>query len=1215
MTLFSPDELTFVERCQGYLERLVRAVDLAELDQYSADLFQALLPEHQSTVVWNDEQEATTSLTHATSSLSQHHVVTEPEHDRVVFALRATGHLLGSVTVTPGDLTPAQIAGIKLVTSVMALTHSTLTHPVPSALEQRKARLRPALERLRDAVTMEPLLHDLCALLRSVLPFRVVACLLRYRNSVWLEMSYINSGDVAEVPRLYWRLDAGLISAVITSKQSLYAEDYVTECQRRGIAPLTANSPTPIFAWMGAPLYSNKELFGAMITYSDVPDVRLSADDQALFAWVVTEMAGPIRSAQRYERAAEEARQRDALNRIARAINSSLDPDAVLRLIVERAPILLHAEESSLLLLDKQTGELVFRCVANPSGHQLVGQRIPPGQGIAGHVAATGQASIINDTRSDGRFYREFDSENGFTTRSILAVPLRGVDGIKGVIEVLNRRDNAPFTDYDRGLLEALADQAVIALENARRFASVDQALTERLYELDRSNARLYTILRASNVLRSARQLELLLPELATLLSKSSGFTSTTIFLTQRNDTGQSYLVQVARSGGGQAVVPEQIALEAFETMLCSAATRGRITYLVEGTPPPAPPEAPAPEDHAPQRQRWQANDRIWCKLFDHHGALLGALGFDDPEDGLRPDTVQVQILEILTNQVATAIENAELYAAQQVNLNRMLALNGLGQAINTSLRSPEQIYAFTTHGMQELSEARWARVFLFHATNQELQAKFHTGAQPVDQQRVLHLAQRAIATRRPQKQAHSEAEAREGILALPLPGTLKPAGAICMGYRQSVPEAAEIETLILFASQAARAVEHLHLLDVIRQGRDQLASIMASTREGMLLVNQQQQIAVANASFLHLAGTAAWSPGIETPEALDGMRLDALLALWQHNVEALPDEFDLLAQGMAAVARGDEPAAYGQLQNCIRGARFLEWSVLRVATSETVRYQASPGQLMSPHAILVTMRDTTAAKEAEELRSELTNMMVHDLRSPLTSIITSIDMVLRGRFHPGKPAIQHEILSISYDSAQKLLAMVTLLLDISRLEDGKMPLEYMTLAVADLVRRVLDQMHVIAETKEISFKLELDPQAQTLVGDDELIQRVFQNIIDNALKFSPSRSHITLQARRINGTELNLMKSVVPDDQAPQIDPTAAIEFAIRDTGTGIKLADQERIFSRFAQAGTRRKTGSGLGLAFCKLVVEAHGGQIWVESSPEQGSTFFFTLPTAAR
>src|SRR5690606_3648266 len=104
---------------------------------------------------------------------------------------------------------------------------------------------------------------------------------------------------------------------------------------------------------------------------------------------------------------------------------------------------------------------------SGPAGNQLLGQRVPAGEGVAGFVASSGEPSIVNDTQADGRFYGVLDGSTGFKTRSILAVPLRAIDGVKGVLEVLNRRDNAPFTDSDRDLLEALADQATIALENA----------------------------------------------------------------------------------------------------------------------------------------------------------------------------------------------------------------------------------------------------------------------------------------------------------------------------------------------------------------------------------------------------------------------------------------------------------------------------------------------------------------------------------------------------------------------------------------------------------------------------------------------------------------------------------------------------------------------------------------------------------------------------
>ena len=569
-------------------------------------------------------------------------------------------------------------------------------------LEQRKAALRSRLDQLRTLDTLTSLLPKLCRLVRDTIGFANVGIMLRYRGSDWLELAYLCLGDEEMVPGIFQQ-EGSVGLCRVGSGERLLIDGYV-RCAVESAEPLFAH---PIHATMGAPLCAQEGTFGLLFACSTEPDQPTDADNLALFTWLSSEVGPVVRMVQRYVWAIEEIAWREALINMTHAINASLDPEAVLTLILERAPALLNAEASSLLLLDPATGELVFHYAVGPIGPQLVGLRIPPGAGIAGHVVRTGQAILVNDTSGDSHFYRNPPSTQQFTARSILAVPLRRRSQIRGVIEVLNRHQSAPFIDGDRIILEALADQAIIALENANRFASLD--------------------------------------------------------------------------------------------------------------------------------------------------------------------------------------------------------------------------------------------------------------------------------------------------------------------------------------------------------------------------------------------------------------------------------------------------------------------------------------------------------KEVEHLRTDLVHMMIHDLRSPLTGVMTSIDMLFRG-IVGDISVVQREILSIAYTSAQHMLNMVNLLLDISRLESRLMPLHRKVVHLPTLLERVLFYMGVMAQSRQIVIEQQLDPEACLIFADEDLLLRVLQNLLDNALKFSP------------NGSSIQLCSTIITRDpaQAP------VVCLVVKDEGIGIRLADQQRIFAKFTQVGRRHATGSGLGLTFCKLVLEAHGGQIWVESAPDAGSSFFLTLPS---
>jgi len=1180
------------------LVKLTHASDLSDLVQRAEALLAAAFPESTSTLIWAEAPASADPSEVLPARFDDDAPGSDGKRAAVSLPLRAAGQLVGRLIVWPGPIGPEQEHWLHLFAALLASSYVALRSArstAPLAVEQRRAALRERLHRLRGEVDTDALLPALTALVQEACGMPVVYWALRYRGNEWVEMRYLRTPARAERPRLFWRIEAGLSSLTIETGKAIETDNYLRTCHELGVPPVIHPGLPPSHAWIAVPLRDRGAVLGALVVFSDNPESRLAPDDRALLHWLADESAAIIQVALRHERAVEEGQQRQALNQITRRLTSSLDPERVIELIVEQAPILLNAEESSLLLLDEHTGELEFRYAAGPAGHRLLGQRLPVGKGVAGYVVSSGQPTIVNDTQSDGRFYRAMDGDSGFQTRSIVAVPLRGIDGAKGVIEVLNRHDNAPFVEDDRVLLEALADQAMIALENARRFASVDQALTRRAQELDRSNERLRAILRASNVLRVEHRVDVLADQIAGIVSTSSGFRRASVARVQRQRTTEPVLRLAAGAGHGGFSSAPLVSLAQFSALLRSEYARGALTYLIEdgygaelGLWPSEPPlSASAVSAEAAHRERWRDGDVLICLLRNRRNELIGVLALDDPEDGLRPSPEQVQILEILANQAASAIENAYLYAAQQHSLSRMLALNGFARALSTSLRSPQQILALTASGMLEMSGARWATVFLGDPAAPALERAFHTGTPCTTGAEAEHLARQAILARRPL--TRHPVPQQEGLLAVPLRGAGSTPGAVCIGFETGLPDTGDVESLALFASQATAAIEGLDLLTQVRQGRDQLASIMASTREGMLLVSDSGQVAVVNVAFYHLAAVQQWGAA---PADLTGMPIAEVLERWQAARLFPPHELALLADGIAAVAGGRESFVSGQFNGAGPGAPALEWSVLR-ATREGELASHEPAMANQRWPILLTLRDITAAKAAERLRQDLANMMVHDLRSPLTSIITSIDMILRGIVGEiGEK--QREILTISLTSAQNLLNLISMLLDISRLEGGAMPVELSSVEVAPLVQRALETVSPIARDKSITIETACDPAAPLVYADADLVLRVLQNLLDNAVKYSPPHQQVLLSA----------------GPEGPSL-----VRFSVKDNGIGIKASDLETIFAKFGQVSNQRRKGSGLGLTFCKLVVETHGGRIWVESTPGKGSTFHFTLPVTGQ
>ncbi len=232
---------------------------------------------------------------------------------------------------------------------------------------------------------------------------------------------------------------------------------------------------------------------------------------------------------------------------------------------------------------------------------------------------------------------------------------------------------------------------------------------------------------------------------------------------------------------------------------------------------------------------------------------------------------------------------------------------------------------------------------------------------------------------------------------------------------------------------------------------------------------------------------------------------------------------------------------------------------------------------------------DITERRQLEKLRDDLIHTMVHDLRNPLSGILTSLQLVERYSV-AALPEKSTELLQIARHSSERMLDLVNAILDINRLESGEMPLNYTSVALTEVLREVLQYQSPLIAEKNLQLRNMLTPALPPVRGDRRLIGRVLQNLVGNAIKFTPARGAIRITA--------------TADDNW--------MEVAVSNTGPGIDPDIKPRLFQKFV-SGAAEGRGSGLGLAFCRLVVETHGGQISAESEPEQETIFRFTLPLA--
>jgi two-component system sensor histidine kinase/response regulator len=385
---------------------------------------------------------------------------------------------------------------------------------------------------------------------------------------------------------------------------------------------------------------------------------------------------------------------------------------------------------------------------------------------------------------------------------------------------------------------------------------------------------------------------------------------------------------------------------------------------------------------------------------------------------------------------------------------------------------------------------------------------------------------------------------------------------------------------VVAMVAVARDITERKHAESALRKSEERYRTLVDSSLTGIFVV-QDGYIQFVNKQFVHMSGY--------TEEELIGMRYLDLIH---------PDDRKFARQ--AATLRLEERENAGRFQ--LR-ATTKTGDTLWVETFGTrIDYQGKP-------AILANLIDITEQKVAEErlqeahrklleleaLKEDLINMVAHDMKNPVANTMLGLEMIEVAP-HGHLSDQQREYLRIARQNQFKLSEMIVNLLETSKLESGEMQLNKVSFDLADLVDRTVKRHSAIIESEENVVRTEIAPEARRIIADENLLERVLSNLLSNAVRHSYPTGEITIQA--------------VPASQ------NRGVTISVRDHGEGIPKKYHQRIFEKFRQPDepkNQRRADTGLGLAFCKMAVEAHGGTIAVESKPGEGSCFTVTLTDA--
>ena len=395
----------------------------------------------------------------------------------------------------------------------------------------------------------------------------------------------------------------------------------------------------------------------------------------------------------------------------------------------------------------------------------------------------------------------------------------------------------------------------------------------------------------------------------------------------------------------------------------------------------------------------------------------------------------------------------------------------------------------------------------------------------------------------------------------------VRPAGAMSCFER---PDASEGALHLFIAHLAAGLRSALKSQSLMKEQR-RLAAIFQNSAEGILTVDTAMRIIDFNPAM----------------EGLTGWRESEVLGRFYYEIlhprDRQGNELGLQGSPILQAFAGQSVVDREMVISARDGQRFD----VRV-TASCVR--SSRGEPMSG---ILNVRDITREREQEEQRSTFISVISHELQTPIAIIKGYASTLARSDAMLDAEALRSRLLAVE-EEADRLNKLVSNLLYASRIQAGGLQMDITQLDLPRLIERMVRRLQV--SNPDMNVQVDIPPNLPTVMADRDRIEEVLQNLLDNAVKYSPGRPAIIV-ACRATGDE---------------------VIISVSDAGMGISLREQEQIFERFHRAGNgvaHSTQGAGLGLYICRAIVEAHGGHIWVESTLHQGSTFSFSLPRAEK
>lgn len=845
----------------------------------------------------------------------------------------------------------------------------------------------------------------------------------------------------------------------------------------------------------------------------------------------------------------------DLLYEISRELAANLDLRMLLQRVLDLTMQNVRAQSGSILVLDEQGQVTEGALAVNGKVHDHAGEQLAETlkRGLASWVVENEEAALVASTLDDERWVRRQAGEADGATRSAMSAPLSYSGRIVGVVTLVHPEPNE-FTEEDLTLLQAIAGLAGTAVENARLFRAEQERreFASTLQEIAR-------------VVNSALEPQLVFDQVLTELKKVVDYDSASIFVSEDG------LLKLKAAKG----------LEQSDDLIGQSLGSDPSVLSLQVLSS----QEPILREDVQQEEGWLKREdlpgselvRGWigAPLVLRERAV-GVLSVDSHQVGAFSQH-DVELVSAFANHAAIAVANAQLFADSQRQLEATRALAETARAVTATLQLDEVLQRILSETTRSL-DCEGASLALVDDESGELEFRNVLGG----------AADKIIGLRLPKGEGIAGWVAEHGEV-LVVPDVQNDPR-----FYSGADEEAGFETRTIAAVPIRVQRRIIGVLEAINPRSVDFSPVQMELLNGIAglagtAIAHAQLFAETQAARLRYAGLFEDSIDPILISDLDGRITDA-----NHRAEAFlgSSSAELLGESVLSLHQPDEqrlPKHLGQLELGQTISYDSEISKFDDHSAAVEVYVKRIDIERKPYLQWI-LRDISERLALDELRSDLTSMIFHDLRSPLGNVLSSLE-VLKSSVPTDDEALQ-SVLAIALRSGRRLSRLIEQLLDLEQLESGQAVLYKSKGSLEALIVEAIEEVLPVAEGKGHVVNYDLGTRDYPAIDmDPEMVRRVLINLIENAVKYTRSEGMINVSLQK--------------EDQS--------LKVGICDDGPGIANEDQKRIFEKFArvQRGKGRPKGLGLGLAFCRLAIVAHGGRIWVDSELGKGSCFYFTLP----